>query len=174
MSILASAIAGKTVVGSALDFAGGLLDRIWPKQASMDDKMKAIAQIAPLIENRDNEIVSDQKDIIMSEMAQGDNYTKRARPTVVYAGLAFIGIVNVLIPSIIKIILAGWILFGDPAEMIKVKSAMKELDSLTSLQLPGEFWFAWSSVVGIWAIGRSAEKRGVANKIVEMITGSKK
>lgn len=170
MSILAGGIA----VDTAIKFAGKIMDRVWPKQATTEEKMAAISQIAPLIEDRDDVIVGHQKDIIVSEMAQGDLYTKRARPTVVYAGLAFIMIVNVLIPSIIKVILIINITTSDPGELSTLKSVVAELTGLTSLQLPTEFWWAWSSVVGIWAIGRTAEKRGVANRLVEMITGNRK
>ena len=158
---------------SAFKFAGGLLDRIWPKSATMEEKVAAITQIAPLIEDRDDTIVGHQKDIIVAEMQQGDNYTKRARPTVVYAGLVFMAVVYVIIPSIIKVILAISIATKAPGELATTKAVIAELAGLTRLELPQEFWWAWSSVVGIWAIGRTAEKRGMANKLVQMITGNK-
>ena len=41
-----------------------------------------------------------RQEIIKAEMAQGDLYTKRARPTIVYAGMLFIFLVYVLVPVI--------------------------------------------------------------------------
>lgn len=92
-------------------------------------------------------------DIIKAEMAQGDLYTKRARPTIVYVGLLFIFIVHVLVPSISYFCEASF----DPEKTV---------------QLPEAFWWAWSSVVGIYGVGRTAEKYGTANKITQLMTGS--
>ena len=92
-------------------------------------------------------------DIIKAEMAQGDVYTKRARPTIVYVGLLFIFIVHVLVPTIT--------FFCD-----------ESFDTENVIELPEAFWWAWSSVVGIYGVGRTAEKYGSANKITQLMTGS--
>lgn len=88
--------------------------------------------------------------IIVAEMNQGDTYTKRARPTVVYAGLAIIAFNYCLVP------------------------AMQSLggSELQPFVLPFEFWAAWGGCVGIWTIGRTAEKRGANNKATRLVTGS--
>lgn len=138
-----------TGLGSAFEFAKGVMDRFWPPQASESDKMRAVQELARSMEERENQVIEAQKEIIVAEMSQGDQMTKRARPTIVYAGLAFIFLVHVFLP--IYSFYAG-----RPAP---------------ELGLPSEFWWAWTSVVGIWAIGRSAEKRGAANKVIEAITG---
>lgn len=155
-----------TGLGSAFDFAKGIMDRFWPKQASEQEKMAVVAQMVPMIETRENAVIDAQKSIIVAEMQQGDNYTKRARPTVVYAGLAFIGLVHVILPFALKIIAVFAI--GD-----LTSGQLSDLKDLMSVELPGEFWAAWGAVVSIWSIGRSAERRGMSSKLVEMITGGK-
>ena len=160
-------------IDSAFNFAQGIIDRVWPKAATMEEKAQAIAAIAPLIEDRDDTVVNAQKEIIVAEMNQSDTYTKRARPSVIYAGLLFIGLVYVVIPSIIKAILAISIATKAPGELATTKAVIAELAGLTRLELPTEFWVAWGSVVSIWSIGRSVEKKGMANKLVSMITGNK-
>ncbi|MCK5606982.1 hypothetical protein KAR91_34080 [Candidatus Pacearchaeota archaeon] len=156
-----------TGLGSAFDFTKGLLDRFWPKKATEAEKLSALAGIAPLLENRDDAVINAQKSIIVSEMQQGDKYTKRARPTVVYAGLAFIFLVNIFIPVLLITVFMFLIDKLTPAQLV-------ELRKLETLTLPVGFWTAWTSICGIWAIGRTVEKRGVANKLINMIMGNKK
>jgi hypothetical protein len=81
-------------------------------------------------------LIEAQKSIIISEMQQDDKFTKRARPSIVYAGLGFIFLNHVFIP-----------IFAFFSNRV-----------IPNIALPTEFWVAWSSVIGIWAIGRSAEK----------------
>lgn len=165
-----------TGFGSAFDFASGILDRIWPKQASEEEKLKAVTQLAPMIERRDDAVVNAKRDIIVSEMKQEDKYTKRARPSVVYMGLLFIALVHVIFPIAIKVVLLFMYAGMDAAAITALEAspqAMEQLRGLTDLSLPGAFWASWGGIVGVWEIGRSAEKRGVVNKVVSMITGSK-
>jgi hypothetical protein len=89
--------------------------------------------------------------IIVAEMNQGDNYTKRARPTVVYGGLLIIAFNYCLVP------------------LIQTLFAIE----VAPFALPDDFWMAWGSCVGIWSIGRSFEKYGVNNSGTRMVTGSK-
>ena len=105
----------------------------------------------------------------MAEMQQGDAYTKRARPSVVYFGLLFIGLVHDVFPLVAKIMLMAS-LWGKTDAAVSQVASTKILE-LTSITLPSEFWWAWGSVISIWSIGRSAERRGMANKLVEMIKG---
>lgn len=90
--------------------------------------------------------------VIQAEMASGDNYTKRARPTLVYFGMAMIFINYVLVPTVQT-------LSGSPVQ---------------PFGLPTEFWIAWGGTVGLWTVGRSAEKSGIQNKATSLITGSKR
>ncbi len=140
-----------TGLGSAFDFAKGIMDRFWPKQASEQEKMAAVASLVPMIEARENAVIDAQKAVMVAEMSQGDLYTKRARPTIVYAGLAFIFLVHVAFPIITYI-------SGKP---------------LPELKLPEEFWWSYTGVCGVWILGRSMEKNGSTNKMISMITGGK-
>lgn len=140
-----------TGIGSAAEFAKGIMDRFFPKKMNDAETAQTQLHLQEIIEKRDNAIAEAKKSIIVAEMNQGDNFTKRARPTLVYCGLFFIFLVHVFFPIITY-------LYG------------KEMPTL---KLPTEFWWAWSGVCGVWVIGRSAEKRGAANKIVGMITGNK-
>ena len=116
----------------ALRYERLITDRLQSTQAALAARFEMVANV------------------IQAEMASGDNYTKRARPTVVYAGLAMIFINYILVPFV------GLFVDGDVA----------------AFPLPTEFWVAWGGVVGLWTVGRSAEKRGTANKVTQAITGS--
>lgn len=139
-------------LGPVADFAKGVMDRIWPTKMSEEEKTAATLQLQTMLQERENQVVEAQRSIIVAEMEQGDTYTKRARPTVVYAGLLFIFLVHVVIPF---------------AEALGAEGLPKDL------ALPSEFWWAWSGVCGIWMIGRSAEKHGSKHEIVKAITGGK-
>jgi hypothetical protein len=89
--------------------------------------------------------------ILVAELSQGDNYTKRARPTVVYSGLVFILLNYCVFPLISHFTGQG----------------------IPKLDLPVEFWAGWSGIVMTWSIGRTFEKRGKNNKIVSAVTGTK-
>ena len=134
---------------SGISGLGGLIsnvmDRFWPPQ--MDEKQKTELQAA--LEIKLSEFIAAregmQRDVMVAELQQTDPYTKRARPTIVYSGLAFIFLVHVLLP------MAGWI-------SVIVKN--QPLPATPPLALPTEFWWAWTGVCGIYAIGRTMEKRG--------------
>lgn len=66
--------------------------------------------------------------VIAAEMAQGDNFTKRARPSIVYAGLVM---------YFLKFAGSG---FG----------FMFTIDE--------NFTYVWGGVCGVWIVGRSIEK----------------
>lgn len=138
-----------TGIGSVVDFAKGLIDRVFPPDMSAEEKARAILAAQEMVEKRDQTLIEAQRSIIVAELEQGDAFTKRARPMVVYAGLFFIFLVHVVFPI----------------------SATLSDTPMPTLSLPGEFWWAWSGVVGAWVIGRSAEKRGSKGDIVRMVTG---
>jgi len=140
-----------TGIGSVADLAKGLLDRFWPPDIDPAAKARLQMEMEIKLQEREDKLVSVQKDIIVAEMQQSDNFTKRARPTIVYAGLAFIFLVHVFFP------IAAYFT-GKP---------------LPEISLPTEFWMAWGGVCSIWVIGRSAEKSGINSAIVKGITGGK-
>lgn len=119
------------------------------------DKMSAQIQVEKILQETGNQIeqtvrqeMESKERIITAELRQGDNYTKRARPTVVYYGLG----------AITVDLVARYIghFTGNP---------------IPETMLPTEFWVAWGGIVSTWVIGRSAEKRGQTNKVVDFITG---
>jgi hypothetical protein len=147
------------VIGSA---SGGLLDSISNLAdelfTSDDERNTFKLQMQQLMQQRDSEIeqslraeLQAKERIMVAEMTQGDNYTKRARPTVVYAGLFIIFFNYCLVPAL------------QAAFSVTVEP----------FALPTEFWAAWGGCVGIWSIGRSVEKTGVSNKATQAITGNK-
>lgn len=140
-----------TGIGSIADLARDVIARIWPK--GMDEKEKINAELAlrQVLEAREQQLVAAQKEIIVAEMHQSDVFTRRARPMIVYAGLLFIFVVHVIFP-VLKDLLGG-----SPPE----------------IALPEEFWWAWTGAVGIWVIGRSAEKMGYKARGVTLATGTR-
>ena len=123
------------------------------KQEFQLEMQSRLMQIEQELESTYRTELESRADIIKAEMAQGDSYTKRARPTVIYTGLAFIFLVYVILPIIAY--LSG-----------KAPEAMPEV------QLPAEFWWAWATIVSVYGAGRSAEKLGITNKITQLATGS--
>ena len=141
-----------TGIGSVADFVSGVMDRFWPK--AMSDEQRSTAANGMIEAMSQREVVRDslKADVIKAEMAQGDAFTKRARPSIVYMGLLFIGLVYVLFPIL------GYFSKGE----------------LPKLELPSAFWTVWGDICSVWMIGRSAEKLFDGNKIVGLITGNKK
>ena len=139
-----------TGIGSIADLAKTVINQFLPEKMSGEQKAKAQIQLQEMLQQRENTVIDAQKSIIVAEMQQSDNFTKRARPSLVYAGLLFIFLVHVAFPIL----------------------AYLSKETLPALSLPEEFWWAWSGVCGVWVLGRSAEKRGATGKIVGMLTGN--
>lgn len=150
-------IIGK-ILGSA---TGGLLkdaaEVVGKFVTTKEEKMQAQLELEALLQKRDSEIeqtiraeLGAKERIMVAELQQGDNYTKRARPTVVYFGL-FVIFFNYCLVPLIQTFASSTV---DP------------------FALPTEFWAAWGGIVATWSIGRSAEKRGARNKVTDFITGS--
>ncbi len=141
-------------VGTLVGQVGGIVDQF---HLSGEEKQRFKLELEALVQKRDSEIeetirteLQAKERVLVAELTQGDNYTKRARPTVVYAGLGFIFLNYCIIPAIQS--LTGAVV--EPFE------------------LPTEFWAGWSGIVATWFIGRSAEKRGGHNRMTRIITGS--
>lgn len=120
------------------------------------DRIQAELELKTILQKRDSEVESTMRKqleakerILVAELQQGDKFTKRARPSVVYFGLGIIFINYCLIP-----IIQYW----------------REMP-ITVFNLPTEFWAAWGGIVATWSIGRTAEKRGIKNKITSYIVG---
>jgi hypothetical protein len=144
-----------TRVGSLVERVGLVADEV---NLSDEQRPQFKQQIESAIQKRDATIqkairaqLAAREQSLLKELNQGDSYTKRARPTVVYAGLVFIGFNYVLVPIVSDI-------FGT---------------RMPVFELPDQFWYGWTGIVGTWSIGRTFEKRGATGNVVKNITGSK-
>ena len=147
-----------TGIGTIADLAKGVMGRIWPKKMDEADRVEAELELTKAFEKREASLLDAQKGIIVAEMQQSDLFTKRARPSIVYFGLLAIGLIHVLLPMIAWTVL---MYTGQP------------LDNMPDIELPSQFWMTWGGVCSIWIMGRTAEKSGIANKLVSKITGGR-
>ena len=138
-------------ISGILDGISKIVDQF---HLSPEEKEKLELQTQQLLQEKFTEMentlratIEARADIIKAELASGDNYTRRARPTVAYAGLAYIGINKVIFPILARILM---IFLSDPS---KIKMLTVPLPDL-----PTAFWTAWAGVVGSWVIGRTIEK----------------
>lgn len=147
--------------GSLVSSIGEVADRFIE---SPDDKNAFKLQMQTLIQQRDSEIekslqksLEAKERVLVAELNQGDSYTKRARPTVVYAGLIFIAINYVIFPLLARVATAMGV----------------TVDASPLADLPGDFWLAWGGICATWSIGRTIEKRGTQTPLTRITTGSK-
>jgi hypothetical protein len=143
--------------GTLVEQVGGVVDKF---HLSREEKQKFKLELESLLHKRESEMESTLRSqmqakerILVAELQQGDSYTKRARPTVVYVGLLFIFFNYCLVPLLVH-------LFGN-------RQAAFQMD------LPGGFWAGWSGIVATWSVGRTFEKRGSHNRWTRAITGSR-
>lgn len=143
-------------IGSIVEKVGGVVDKF---HLSKEEKAKLQLELKSMLLKRESEIeetlrteMQAKERILVAELTQGDKFTKRARPTVVYAGLGFILLNNIILPTIFH-------LTGNTIEPFKI---------------PTEFWLGWSGIVATWSVGRTMEKRGVDNKFTRFAVGKKK
>lgn len=148
----------KVLGGSIGNVVSDIGDTVRKFVTTDSDRMKMQTELEKILQKRDSEIeetirteLEAKSRIIEAELDQKDNYTKRARPTVVYFGLVAICFNYCIVPSIQSI-------RGVP---------------LAAFNLPTEFWIAWGGIVSSWVVGRSAEKRGNRNKVTSFVTGDK-
>ena len=139
------------------DSIGGLVDRF---VTTSDEKQEFKLEAARLIGEETRQLeeslrteLQTKERVLVAELNQGDSYTKRARPSIIYVGLGL---------AVVQLVV-GYIAFfigraiPEPAGMV-----------------PMEFWIAWGGVAGTWVIGRSAERRGYQNQLTAIITGNGK
>lgn len=136
------------IMGGVGTLAKDIRTAITGKEPISQEKAAELALKAQQLEVGLSEV---SQNIIVAEMQQGDDFTKRARPMVVYSGLLFIFLVHVAFP-IFTHFTGG---------------------TVPDISLPDEFWWAWTGVVAVWMTGRSMEKVGAGNKVTKLITGSK-
>lgn len=144
-------------ISGILDGISKIVDQF---HLSPQEKQQLQLETQKLLQNKFLEIeqtlrtvIEARAEIIKAELESGDNYVRRARPTIAYAGIAYIGINKVLFPILARILM----LF---------MTNMDKIHMLTSSlpDLPTAFWTAWAGVTGSWVIGRTFEKRGISVK----------
>lgn len=147
MSWLQTAITGG--LAKLLDSGKDLVDEFQLSGEEAQQFKQRLTEIAQQQESEIEQTIRQQlqakERVLVAELKQDDAYTKRARPTVIYAGLVFVALNYVLLPLV----------------------------SSAQLTLPPEFWYGWSGIVGTYAIGRSMEKRGARSKLINAVTGGK-
>ena len=137
--------------------AGGIADIVDKFKMTPDEKAQFNLEMETLLQKAGSELeqtmraeLGAKERILVAELTQGDTYTKRARPTVVYFGLSIIAWNYSIVPFF-----AG------------VQGV-----TLPPMPLPSEFWYAWGGVVATWSVGRSMERRGAKNNLLSLVTGS--
>ncbi|HVL02205.1 MAG TPA: 3TM-type holin [Dongiaceae bacterium] len=155
--------------GNIISEVGNVADKF---HLSGEEKQQFQIEVEALLQKRDSELeqtlrkeLEAKERVLVAELNQGDNYTKRARPTVVYFGLGLIFLNYCLIPGI-------QFLRGNATATCTVNEGVQNCAINSGIQLPAEFWWAWGGIVGTWSIGRSLEKAGANNRAVRAITGN--
>lgn len=154
MSFIANLFTGG--IGNVITKVGDIVDRF---NLSGEEKQQFKLDVETLLQKRDSQVeqtlraeIQSRERVLVAELQQGDNYTKRARPTVVYFGLVLIFLNYTLFP------------------IVALRSGMDPI----ALELPAGFWAGWSGIVSSWVIGRSMERRGYQHKLLGWITGNGK
>lgn len=100
-------------------------------------KTEAKLKITEILESSIVQQLKSREGIIKAEMAQGDKYTKWARPTVVYSGILLIFLTSVILP------------------MVGFYTGRE----VPALVVPQVFWGGWTIVISVWSTGRTSEKK---------------
>ena len=93
--------------GGLVKIGKGIADIVDQFKLTDDEKAKFELEMETLLQKATAELeqtmraeLQTKERILVAELNQGDNYTKRARPTVVYGGLGFIAINYVIAPIV--------------------------------------------------------------------------
>ncbi|WP_292999601.1 holin family protein [Nevskia sp.] len=140
MANLIANLLGSTA-GDLVDKIAGAADRFITTDG---ERNQYRLETEKVLQARDSEIeqslraeLTVRERIMVAELQQDDTFTKRARPAVVYVGLAVIVFNYCLAPMI------AWTVGKTPPVF----------------NLPEEFWYAWGGILGLYTFGRSMEKR---------------
>jgi hypothetical protein len=107
------------------------------EKLKLKNELKIIEQQTQLnLIEYEKTVIDKKAEIMVAELKQDDNFTKRARPTIVYSGLGILILNNVVLPW-----LNHFLGSAPPA-----------------INIPSEFWYVWGGVAGVYAFKRSDEK----------------
>lgn len=147
----------KLFSGATVGFAEGVAGIVDRFVQTPEEKAQVMLELEQLMQKRDSELeqtiraeLQAKERIMVAELQSGDNYTRRARPTLVYFGMAVIFLNYVVLP---------WAGFFNGGLMPPI------------LEMPTEFWYAWGGTVSVWFVGRSMERRGAKNNLMSVVTG---
>ncbi|MCR8914372.1 hypothetical protein FDP08_12165 [Marinobacter panjinensis] len=164
-------------VGDVIEKVGSTIDRF---NLSREEKQAFKLELQQVLMERESEIeqtirknLEAEERILLAELQQGDTYTKRARPSVVYFGLIMIALNYFVLPLSLLVSGNADQLKQCTTEETKSGGVIKNCEDRTMFPLPGEFWVAWGGIVATWAIGRSFEKANSSNKFSRLVTGNK-
>jgi len=148
----------KLFSGSIVELGEGVANIADRFIQSADEKAAFKIEMEKLLQARDAELeatirteLQAKERVMVAELQSGDSYTRRARPTMAYFGMVVILLNYIILPWM------GWMVKGTPPP----------------IEMPAEFWYAWAGVVGVWSIGRTMERRGSQNELVNLVTGAK-
>lgn len=143
--------------GGVIDSIGGVADKFIE---TSEEKKRFKIEMESLLQKRDSEMeqtlraeLQAKERILVAELQQGDKYTKRARPSLIYFGMGIIAFNYCLVPL--------FQYFGG-----------QEVAQIKPFNLPEYFWMAWGGTVGAWSVGRSAERMGYRNRVTQFVTGN--
>ena len=143
--------------GNIISSVGDVADKFIETK---EEKKRFKLELEALLQRRDSEMeqtlraeLQAKERVLVAELQQGDKYTKRARPSVVYFGLAIIFFNYCFVPLMQYL--------GDTA-----------IQDIQPFNLPEYFWIAWGGIVGTWSVGRSAERLGYRNRVTSFVTGN--
>ena len=139
---------GSALSGSVVDSVADIADRFIQ---TADEKAAFTVEVQREVTKRvEQHMLTARSEIdgkvavMVAELEHGDAYTKRARPTLIYFGMLVI----------------FW------------NYCIRPFVGEAPVDLPAEYWMAWGGAVGVYVIGRSAEKAGKGNKLSGLVTGS--
>jgi len=155
--------------GGLVKIGKGISEIVDTYKMTDDEKAAFKLDMETLLQKRDSEIertIQKELDtaarVIEAEMAQDDNYTKRARPTVIYTGLLMYFLNSVILPKLA--VLAAFISSPESQQLV--------IAALQPITIPDAFTVAWGSVVAIYSGGRTLEKRGARSAVAQAMTGN--
>jgi len=124
-----------------------LVDDLFTSDEERDEAKRKLMLVQLEMQAKSQEIeaqiIGAKRDVIVAELQQDDNYTKRARPTVVYAGLVVLALNNIILP---------WIAYFAGSV------------TLPPIDIPAEFWYGWTGITGVYAFTRGQEKIATTKK----------
>lgn len=129
-------------VGLAKKIAG----RFFAESMTEDERAAADRELLAMIQAESIAWTNAQRDVLVAELTQGDNFTKRARPWIIYAGLILVGVNSVLFA-----LLNGLVILLGAAEAGAV--------TFSAIAPPPEFWVAWGGAVSVYVWKRDQTKQ---------------